>query len=68
MKTLTFFSLTFTLACVIIDTKKRASVVSRTTEGFFKAIPSNYQAVHPNEEPILDAGFEKVLDDLLIPK
>lgn len=40
----------------------------RTTEGFFKAIPSNYQAVHPDEEPILDAGFEKVLDDLLIPK
>ena len=55
-------------ADILWTTYDSPSVVSRTTEGFFKAIPSNYQAVHPNEEPILDAGFEKVLDDLLIPK
>lgn len=31
-------------------------------------LEQDYQAAHPDEKPILDAGFEKVLDDLLIPK
>jgi len=55
MKTLTFFSLTFTLACVIIDTKKEPPLSRRQRRAFLKQyhlitrlfIPTRNQSLMP---------------------